>query len=96
MKRILSVFLSLLMVVGAFPMTVLADELREDPVFLSVSPLPDMEYIAGTPYAGFAVEQTKLPEDTPYGQIERDNTASLELARAMGFSVSERELTILI
>ena len=33
---------------------------------------------------------------TPYGQIERDNTASLELARAMGFSVSERELTILI
>ena len=43
MKRILSVFLSLLMVLGAFPMTVLADELREDPVFLSVSPLPDME-----------------------------------------------------
>ena len=66
MKRILSVFLSLLMVLGAFPMTVLADELREDPVFLSVSPLPDMEYIAGTPYAGFAVEQTKLPEEGLY------------------------------
>jgi len=66
MKRILSVFLSLLMVLGAFPMTVLADELREEPAVLSVSPLPDMEYIAGTPYAGFAVEQTKLPEEGLY------------------------------
>lgn len=33
---------------------------------------------------------------TPYGQIERENTASLELARAMGFTVSDRELTILM
>ena len=33
---------------------------------------------------------------TPYGQVERDNTASLELARIMGFTVSDRELTILM
>ena len=33
---------------------------------------------------------------TPYGQIERDNTASLELSRSLGFTVSDRELTILM
>ena len=32
---------------------------------------------------------------TPYGQAERSNTASIELALSMGFSASDRELTIL-
>lgn len=32
---------------------------------------------------------------TPYGQAERTNTASIELALSMGFTVSDRELTIL-
>ena len=71
MKRVISAILSLLMVVGTLPMTVLADELKgearpEEAQLLSSSALPDMEYIAGTPYAGFAAEQAKLPEKGLY------------------------------
>ena len=71
MKRVISALLSLLMVVGTLPMTVLADELKgearpEEAQLLSSSALPDMEYILGTPYAGFAAEQAKLPEKGLY------------------------------
>lgn len=71
MKRVISALLSLLMVVGTIPMTVLADELKgearpEEAQLLSSSALPDMEYIVDTPYAGFAAEQAKLPEKGLY------------------------------
>lgn len=33
---------------------------------------------------------------TPYGQIERDNAASLALSKSLGFTLSDRELTILM
>ena len=71
MKRVISALLPMLMVIGTLPMTVLADELKgearhEEAQLLSSSALPDMEYILGTPYAGFAAEQAKLPEKGLY------------------------------
>ena len=62
MKKLLSVILAIIMLLGILPMEALADELREEPVRLTDAALPGMDFEKGMPYAGFASGEVNLPE----------------------------------
>ena len=65
-KKALCIVLAIVMLLGLLPMEALAAELREDPALVPVTELPELEYVEGMPYAGFASEQTNLPEKGLY------------------------------
>ncbi len=81
MKRVFSIILAAVMLMGVLPMNVIADEVRGDPVLLPAAELPVMEYAEGIPYAGFASGQANLPERGLYAlTLRRAGDTSLASA----------------
>ena len=62
MKRVFGFFLAVAMLLSILPMDAIAKELHEEPQPLPSAQLPEMEFAKGMPYAGFASEESNLPE----------------------------------
>ncbi|MBR2742890.1 MAG: hypothetical protein IKD89_04795, partial [Clostridia bacterium] len=66
MKRIISLTLALCMVIGMFSVQAFAEDTPEPAGVLPTAQLPEMEYVEGMSYAGFATVQSELPEEGLY------------------------------